>query len=143
MIVLFSLSLLKTPYSYLFFILLPSCSYCYFFPFSPVPVCIKVHNTSTAAESNLASSGFCDSPSILEVCCNSTWGWRWDFSTSGRALTSCVIDTVSARDGEGKDLSDVFSCIQSDKYAHRVCGFYAEVETFNAHRPGMRYTPWS
>lgn len=55
---------------------------------SRVPVHTAMYNTSTAVESSLASSSVCDSPSILAVCWNSTWGWRWDLSTSGRSLNT-------------------------------------------------------
>lgn len=54
-------------------------------PYRCVPACIEVYNTSTAVESSLASSSFCDSPSILAVRWNTTWGSKWDLSTSGRA----------------------------------------------------------
>lgn len=49
------------------------------------PVCIEVYNTGTAVENSLALSSVCDLSSILAVCWNTTWGWRWDLSTSAKA----------------------------------------------------------
>lgn len=66
--------------------LLPSFSvFPFFLPPPCEPVNTDLYNTGAAVVSSLASSGVCDSLSILAVHWNTTWGWRWDLSTSGRA----------------------------------------------------------
>lgn len=48
------------------------------------PVYIEVYNTGTAVENSLALSNVCDLSSTVAVRWNTTWGWRWDLSTSGK-----------------------------------------------------------
>lgn len=105
-----------------------------------------MYNTGAAVESSLASSGVCDSPSILAVCWNTTWGWRWDLSTSGRSLNALFylhyLSPSEARTISERGRTDLIpsSSTQTEKCIDKVWRVYVEEETFSTFRQHTAYS---
>lgn len=105
-----------------------------------------MYNTGAAVESSLASSGVCDSPSILAVCWNTTWGWRWDLSTSGRSLNALFylhyLSPSEARKISERGRTDLIppSSTQTEKCIDKVWRVYVEEETFSTFRQHTTYS---
>lgn len=105
-----------------------------------------MYNTGAAVESSLASSGVCDSPSILAVCWNTTWGWRWDLSTSGRSLNALFylhyLSPSEARKISERGRTDLIpsSSTQTEKCIDKVWRVYVEEETFSTFRQHTAYS---